>query len=80
MKQFEKAALVFLLRHLAAGTLGAALFEALLLYFDIGHLRTLLADSPNRILTIGLLFFGLFVTFGSVAMAIGVMSLGKDDN
>jgi hypothetical protein len=24
-----------------------------------------------------LLFFGLFVTFGSVAMAIGIMSLGS---
>jgi hypothetical protein len=80
LMRHERAALTFLLRHLLLGAIGALLFGGLVLYFDIGHLRTLAAASADGKLTIGLFFFGLVVTFGSIAMGIGVMSLGHDEN
>lgn len=80
MARHEKNALRFLLQHLAGGVAGAVLFGGLLLYFDIAHLRTLATESQDGWLTIVLLFFGLMVTFGGVAMAAGVMALAQDDN
>jgi hypothetical protein len=76
----ERAAITFLVRHLLIGTLGALLFGTLVLIFDIGHLRTLAGESADGILTLVLFFFGLFVTFGSIAMAVGVMSQAQDEN
>ncbi len=76
----EQAAITFLVRHMLFGMAGALLFGALVLYLDIGHLRSLAAQSPDGPLTLALFFFGLVVTFGSVAMGIGVMSQGQDEN
>lgn len=76
----ERAAITFLARHLLVGTVGAVLFGTLILVFDIAHLRTLAFESRDGLLTLGLFFFGLFITFGSVAMAIGIMSQGQDEN
>jgi hypothetical protein len=76
----ERAALIFLLRHMLFGIVGALLFGFLVLYFDIGHLRSLSAESSDGWMTVLLLFFGLMITFGGLAMGIGVMSLGQDDN
>ena len=67
--------------RIAAGFgVAALLFGTLVLYFDIGHLRSLAAQSPDGLLTLALFFFGLVVTFGSVAMGVGVMSQGQDEN
>ncbi len=76
----ERAAITFLVRHMLFGIAGGLLFGALVLYFDIGHLRSLAGQSPDGLLTLGLFFFGLVVTFGSVAMGVGVMSQGRDEN
>lgn len=79
MRDHEKKAVLFLLQHLLYGTVGGFTFGGLLLAFDIAGLRTLAFSSQQPFLVIGLLFFGLFVTFGSVGMGVGIMSLGRDD-
>ena len=81
MKPYERAAVLFLLRHLATGTAGAAVFGVGLLKFNIGNLGTLLLNGgTDSFIGLFLLFFGLFVTFGSVAMGIGIMSIGEGDD
>lgn len=76
----ERAAITFLLRHMLFGVAGALLFGSLVLYFDIGHLRSLAGESKDGLLTLVLFFFGLAVTFGGVAMGVGIMGLGQDEN
>ncbi len=76
----ERDAIIFLVRHMLFGICGAFLFGSLMLYFDIGHLRSLAGESRDGLLTLALFFFGLVVTFGSVAMGVGVMSQGQDEN
>ncbi len=76
----EQAAISFLLRHLLVGALGALLFGSLVLVFDIGHLRTLAAETADGPAFIGLFFFGLIVTFGSIGMGIGIMTQARDDS
>jgi len=80
LKPHEKKVLGFLLHHLLLGTVGGFLFGVLLLWQDIGNLRTLAMNSENTALYVGMLFFGLFITFGSVGMGVGIMSLGEDKN
>lgn len=80
LKPVEKRAISFLLRHLAYGVAGGFSFGLGLLYYDIASLRTLAVNSENPILAIGLLFFGLFITWGGVGMGVGIMSLAEDEN
>lgn len=68
----------FLLKHLAAGSIGGFLLGVLLLWQDVAGLKTMIFASPDRGLVLFMLFFGLWVTFGSLAMAIGVMQLGEE--
>jgi hypothetical protein len=74
----QRDAILFLIKHLLCGTIGGAVFGALLLWFDIAGLATLIFASPDRALFLLMLFFGLFVTFGSIGMAVGVMQLGEE--
>jgi hypothetical protein len=76
----EKNLITFLLQHLLTGVIGGILFGGLLLYFDVSHLRTMAMDEDNGILTLCLMFFGLMVTFGSLAMAAAIMSQAQDRN
>lgn len=80
LKKHERHVLGFLLQHLLYGTLGGFLFGILLLWRDIGGIYTMAQRSDDTVLIIGLLFFGLFVTFGSVGMGIGIMGMGEDKN
>ena len=80
LRRHEKTAIRFLAEHLLGGVVGGIVFGLLILYLDIAHLRTLAAESPDGWMTIVLLFFGLMVTFGGVAMAAGIMSLAQDKN
>jgi hypothetical protein len=68
----------FLLKHLAVGTAGGLVLGVLLLAMDVAGLRTLILASPDWALFLVLLFFGLWVTFGSLAMAVGIMQLGEE--
>ena len=79
MDRDARKAFGFLLRHLAAGLAGAAIFGALILWFDIGRLRTLIWSTHEPMLALLLLLFGLVITFGGCALAIGVMTLGRPD-
>ncbi|ABC21196.1 hypothetical protein [Rhodospirillum rubrum] len=76
----NRTALGFLLRHLIAGLTGGLVFGGLILALDISGLRSMLMASQDGLLYTLLLFFGLSVTFGGVAMGVGVMSLGEDKN
>lgn len=80
LKPHERHVLDFLLKHLLYGTFGGFLFGGLILATDMGGIRTLAWNSDNTVLYMILLFFGLFITFGSVGMGIGIMSLGEDKN
>ncbi|MDO8607157.1 MAG: hypothetical protein Q7R40_11510 [Phaeospirillum sp.] len=82
MTPTEKKPLKFLAKHLFFGVVAAITFGVLVLATDLGHIRTLLQDSDNPYPVLGLMFFGLIITFGGVAMAAGIMSLsdGKDED
>ena len=72
--------IVFLLRHLAVGAGAGVLLGLLCLATDLGGLRGLLFGSGGGPLAVALFFFGLIVTFGSVAMGAAVMGLGRPRN
>jgi len=74
----ERRAVLFMLRHLACGLTGALTFGVCLLWFDVGGIGTLALASEQWALNLLMLFAGLSITFGSVAMGIGVMALGED--
>ena len=80
MLRHERDAIRFLLRHLLYGAVGGMVFGVLVVVLDIAHLRSLAMESQDGILTLALFFFGLFVTFGSLGMAAGIMGLAQDDN
>lgn len=73
-----RRALVFMLEHLFWGLAAGALFGGLTLVLDLGGIGTLIRASQTPVVPVFLLFFGLFITFGGIAMAVGVMSLGRE--
>jgi hypothetical protein len=81
LKSHEKDAILFLLRHLGFGTLGALVFGGTIVYTDLGGILTLARADEMGWLYIALLFFGLFVTCGSIGMGVGIMSVsdGRED-
>ena len=76
MKPFEKEAVYFLLNHLVSGMAGAVVLGLGLLVGDVANLRTLILASESGFVAAFLLFASLMITFGSVAMGIGIMSIG----
>lgn len=78
MKTFEKEALLFLLKHLLSGVAGAVVLGTGILLFDVAHIATLIRGSDYGIVAAILLYSGLIVTFGSVAMGIGIMTMNDD--
>ena len=54
-------------------------FEAALLSANVGGLRGIILQSSQPLLALGLLFFGLLVTFTSVSMGAAIVSLPYDD-
>lgn len=79
LKPHERHAILFMLRHLIYGVVGGFSFGIMLLVLDIGGLRSLIFNSNDTGLALFLLFFGLFITFGSVGMGVGIMTIGNDD-
>lgn len=77
MVQAQREVIRFLLGHLLGGLIGAVVFGIAILWLDFAGLWSLIRHSGDGIVVIFLLFFGLFITFGSVAMAIGIMSLRR---
>ena len=78
-----KTALRFLLGHLLVGVVAAAVFTVLLIATDAFGLKSLIFEQEDGWLAALLLLFGLVVTFGSLAMGIGVQGLsgrGPEDD
>ena len=75
----ETSALRFVARHLAMGLGAGALFGLAILASDLAGLRSLAFASEAPWLVIALLFFGLFITFGSVALAANLMLLARGE-
>ncbi|HEY0836649.1 MAG TPA: hypothetical protein VGE72_22250 [Azospirillum sp.] len=73
---YHRPALLFLGKHLAAGVIAGVVFCSAMLWFDVGGLGTLLLGSDSMAVGLYLLFGSVCITFGSVAMGVGVMSLG----
>jgi hypothetical protein len=75
----DKTALRFVARHLAMGLGAGALFGIAILASDLAGLRSLAFSSEAPWLVVSLLFFGLFITFGSVSLAANLMLMGRND-
>ena len=75
----EKQALTFLGAHLCYGAAAAITFGVAVLAINLSNIRVLAMNSAHPVLVLVLMFFGLFITFGSISMAVGVMSLANDD-
>ena len=73
-----------LLRLLAinclAGMFVAVLMVGGLLWTDTAHLWTLISTAHDPVVPIVLLFFGLMLTLGSVAMGTAIMALPYEDD
>ena len=69
-------AITFLLGHLLVGVLAAVSFLGLLLVTDLFGLRSLAFGHEAGWLAILMLLFGFVITFGSIAMGMGVYSQG----
>lgn len=63
--------------NLAAGTAAAVLLLCGLLALNPHGLRDLILADHSPVTAIGLLLFGLFITFGSTAMGTAIMALGS---
>jgi hypothetical protein len=76
----EREVLRFLAVHLIYGLAAALTFGGAVLMTNLGNLRTLALESAHPATVLALFFFGLCVTFGSVGMGVGIMSLASDDD
>ena len=52
----------------------------MILWNDLAGIRSLALAEEGGWLALGLLFFGLFVTFGSLAMGAAIMGLGREED
>jgi hypothetical protein len=68
----------FLGLHLAAGVLGGFAVGGALLWSDLGGIWTMMSRSDDVWVWTVLLFGSLIVTFGSVAMGVGVMGRAEE--
>jgi hypothetical protein len=66
----------FLAQHCAAGVIAGLVFCGAVIALDVANMRTLLFGSDHMTVGIYLLVGSICGTFGSVAMAVGVMRLG----
>lgn len=69
------------LRHCLVGFVLSAVFVALLLWYDIARIGTLVAGSDVGYLAVFLLWFFHGTIFGSVQFAVSIMlNADRDDN
>lgn len=65
------------IRQVAIGFGVAAVFVALLLWFNVANLRHLIFSSSNGLLALFLLFFFNGIVFAGVQFAIAIMSMAE---
>lgn len=68
----------FLAVHLAFGAAVGVAFASLVVISNVSDIKTLIADSSEPYLALGLLYAMNMLTFGAMAMAVGVMTLPLD--
>lgn len=68
----------FLGLHLAMGVAVGVAFAAIVILSNVSGIKTLIADSSSPYLVLALLYIMNALTFGSIAMGIGVMTLPMD--
>lgn len=69
----------FLALHLALGAAIGVAFAAIVIMSNVSGIKTLIAESSNPYLVLILLYGSNMLTFGSLAMAVGVMTLPLDN-
>ncbi len=65
----------FLLKNLCKGVALGWTILAVFLISDLGGVRTIIFNSSNTVMAIGLLMVGFAITFGNCAMGIAVMKM-----
>lgn len=70
----------FLLRHMAIGIFFGWVILSAFLILDVGGLRTLSKATHAQAIVYPLLYIFFAITFGSVGMGIGIMTMNKDDD
>lgn len=78
MRTWEKRAIYFLLKHLAGGAAGAVAAATAILLFDVANIGSMASSSEYGVVAVVMLYGSLILTFGSVAMGVGVMTLNED--
>lgn len=78
MRPWEKHAILFLLKHLATGAAGAIVLATGILVTNVAGIGHLVANSEHGVIAAIMLYASLILTFGSVAMGIGIMALNED--
>lgn len=78
MRPWEKHAILFLLKHLATGAVGAIVLATGILVTNVAGIGQLVANSEHGVIAAIMLYASLILTFGSVAMGIGIMALNED--
>lgn len=68
----------FMIKHTLIGFCVAALFVAMLLYFDVMGLRVMIMKEDLWWVAILILWFGNATVFGAVQVAYAVMNLAED--
>ena len=69
----------FLLRHALIGFAIGLAAVILIVFADVGHIRTLIDNSSQGWLALALLSFSLGLTFASVQMGFAIMLMPMDD-
>ena len=69
----------FYFKHVAIGYVMAAVFVALLLWFNIGNLAHLILGSDVWALALFLLWFFNGIVFSGVQMAVALTLMAEDD-
>jgi hypothetical protein len=68
----------YMLSHLLAGCLAGVVAAVAMVASNLGSMRDLMVQAQGGWLAFALLTFGFATTFGSVALAHGVMTIGQD--
>jgi hypothetical protein len=70
----------FILSHLLAGCFAGIVAAVVTVATNVGSLRDLMFNVDGGWLAFAMLTFGFATTFGSAAMAHGIMRIGEQDD
>ncbi len=61
-----------ILHHLILGLIGAAVLGTILLWFDVGGLRTLIIEGEQKVFNYVVFYVSLMVPIGGIAVVVGL--------